>query len=192
MQFSRRTFIHLLTALSLSTAIHGAQAADAPQVTLKTSMGDIVLELNPQKAPKTVANFLKYVRSGHYNGTIFHRVIGNFMIQGGGFDTNMKQKPTQSTVENEANNGLKNEAYTVAMARTADPHSAAAQFFINVKDNSFLDYPGQDGFGYAVFGKVIKGTDVVNKIKSVETTNSGMHQNVPVKPVVIESASVTK
>jgi cyclophilin family peptidyl-prolyl cis-trans isomerase len=192
MQFSRRTFIRLLTVLSLSIASHGAQAADAPQVTLKTSMGDIVLELDPQKAPKTVANFLKYVRSGHYNGTIFHRVIGNFMIQGGGFDTNMKQKPTQSTVENEANNGLKNEAYTVAMARTADPHSASAQFFINVKDNSFLDYPGQDGFGYAVFGKVIKGTDVVNKIKSVETTNSGMHQNVPVKPVVIESASVTK
>lgn len=192
MQFSRRAFIRLLAALSLSAAIHGAHAADAPQVTLKTSMGDIVLELNPQKAPKTVANFLKYVKSGHYNGTIFHRVIGNFMIQGGGFDTNMKQKPTQSTVENEANNGLKNEAYTVAMARTADPHSASAQFFINVKDNSFLDYPGQDGFGYAVFGKVIKGTDVVNKIKSVETTNSGMHQNVPVKPVVIESASVTK
>lgn len=193
MQFSRRGFIHLLAALALPTAIiHGAHAADAPQVTLKTSMGDIVLELNPQKAPKTVANFLQYVKSGHYNGTLFHRVIGNFMIQGGGFDTDMKQKPTQSTVVNEANNGLKNEAYTVAMARTADPHSAAAQFFINVKDNSFLNYPGQDGFGYAVFGKVIKGMDVVNKIKAVETTNRGMHQNVPVKPVVIESASITK
>jgi cyclophilin family peptidyl-prolyl cis-trans isomerase len=192
MQYSRRTFIHLLGALSLTAATHGVQAADTPHVTLKTSMGDIVLELYPEKAPKTVANFLQYVKNGHYNGTIFHRVINNFMIQGGGFDKDMKQKPTGSTVENEAKNGLKNQSYTVAMARTSDPHSASAQFFINLKDNNFLDYPGQDGWGYAVFGKVVKGTDVVDKIKSVETANSGMHQNVPVKPVVIESASVTK
>jgi peptidyl-prolyl cis-trans isomerase A (cyclophilin A)/peptidyl-prolyl cis-trans isomerase B (cyclophilin B) len=155
-------------------------------------MGDIVLELDAEKSPKTVANFLKYVKSGHYNGTIFHRVINNFMVQGGGFETDMNQKSTKGTVENEANNGLKNEAYSVAMARTSNPHSASAQFFINLKDNQFLDYPGQDGFGYAVFGKVIKGQEIVNKIKSVETTNRGMHQNVPVKPIVIESATIGK
>ncbi|MEN3293963.1 MAG: peptidyl-prolyl cis-trans isomerase [Burkholderiales bacterium] len=196
MSNSRRTFIHrvaaLSAALSLATLLPGAQAAQNPQVTLKTNMGDIVLELYPEKAPKTVANFLKTVKSGHYNGTVFHRVINNFMIQGGGFDKAMNQKPTTGTVQNEANNGLKNEAYSVAMARTSDPHSASAQFFINLKDNGFLDFPGQDGWGYAVFGKVVKGTEVVNKIKSVETTNSGMHQNVPVQPIVIESASVAK
>jgi peptidyl-prolyl cis-trans isomerase A (cyclophilin A)/peptidyl-prolyl cis-trans isomerase B (cyclophilin B) len=192
MQNPRRTFIRLLAALSLAACFHGVHAADKPQVTLKTNMGDVVLELYPEKAPKTVANFLKYVKSGHYNGTIFHRVINNFMVQGGGFDKDMKQKPTSGTVQNEADNGLKNEAYSVAMARTSDPHSASAQFFVNVKDNRFLDYPGQDGFGYTVFGKVVKGMEVVNKIKSVETTNSGMHQNVPVQPVVIESASIGK
>ena len=182
----------LATALSLSAMFHSTYAAEAPQVSLKTSMGEIVLELYPEKAPKTVANFLQYVKSGHYNGTIFHRVISNFMIQGGGFDKDMKQKPTNAPIENEAKNGLKNETYSVAMARTSAPHSASAQFFINVQNNSFLDYPGQDGWGYAVFGKVVKGTEVVNKIKSVDTTNSGMHQNVPAKPVVIESASVIK
>jgi peptidyl-prolyl cis-trans isomerase A (cyclophilin A)/peptidyl-prolyl cis-trans isomerase B (cyclophilin B) len=192
MQFPRRHFIRLIAALSLTAAAYGTQAADNPQVALKTSMGDIVLELYPDKAPKSVANFLDYVKSGHYNGTIFHRVINNFMIQGGGFDKDMKQKPTGAPIENEAKNGLKNEPYTVAMARTSAPHSASAQFFINVKNNGFLDYPGQDGWGYAVFGKVVKGTDVVDKIKAVETTNSGMHSNVPVKPVVIESASVVK
>jgi peptidyl-prolyl cis-trans isomerase A (cyclophilin A)/peptidyl-prolyl cis-trans isomerase B (cyclophilin B) len=166
------------------------QAADQPQVTLKTNMGDIVLELYPDKAPKTVANFLSYVKSGHYSGTVFHRVINNFMIQGGGFDKDMNQKPTTTKVQNEANNGLKNEAYSVAMARTSDPHSASAQFFINVKDNRFLDHPGQDGYGYTVFGKVVKGMEVVNKIKTVETTNRGMHQNVPVQPVVVESATI--
>jgi peptidyl-prolyl cis-trans isomerase A (cyclophilin A)/peptidyl-prolyl cis-trans isomerase B (cyclophilin B) len=155
-------------------------------------MGEMVLELYPEKAPKTVANFLQYVKSGHYNGTVFHRVIDGFMIQGGGFDKDMKQKPTQAPIENEAKNGLKNEAYSVAMARTSAPHSASAQFFINIKNNSFLDYPGQDGWGYAVFGKVIKGTNVVDKIKAVETTYKGMFQNVPVTPVVIESASVIK
>jgi cyclophilin family peptidyl-prolyl cis-trans isomerase len=192
MSNSRRTFIRLLTAMSLTLAAYGTQAADKPQVTLRTNMGDIVLELDAEKSPKTVANFLKYVKSGHYNGTIFHRVINNFMVQGGGFETDMNQKPTKGTVENEANNGLKNEAYSVAMARTSNPHSASAQFFINLKDNQFLDYPGQDGFGYAVFGKVIKGQEIVNKIKSVETTNRGMHQNVPVKPIVIESATIGK
>jgi cyclophilin family peptidyl-prolyl cis-trans isomerase len=196
MSNSRRTFIHrvaaLSAALSLATVVHAVEAAKNPQVTLKTNMGDIVLELYPEKAPKTVANYLKYVKSGHYNGTIFHRVINNFMIQGGGFDKAMNQKPTTGTVQNEASNGLKNEAYSVAMARTSDPHSASAQFFINVKDNRFLDYPGQDGWGYTVFGKVVKGMEVVNKIKSVETTNSGMHQNVPAQPIVIESASIGK
>ncbi len=192
MQHSRRHIMQLIAALSLAGASFGAIAADAPHVSLKTSMGEIVLELYPEKAPKTVDNFLSYVKSGHYNGTIFHRVINNFMIQGGGFDKDMKQKPTNPPIENEAKNGLKNEAYTVAMARTSAPHSASAQFFINVKNNSFLDYPGQDGWGYCVFGKVIKGTDVVDRIKAVETTSKGMFQDVPVKPVVIESASVVK
>jgi peptidyl-prolyl cis-trans isomerase A (cyclophilin A)/peptidyl-prolyl cis-trans isomerase B (cyclophilin B) len=189
---SRRYFMHLLAALSLTGVINGASAADTTQVLLKTNMGDIVLELYPAKAPKTVANFLQYVKSGHYNGTSFHRVIDNFMIQGGGFDKDMQQKPTNAPIENEANNGLKNDAYTIAMARTSAPNSATAQFFINIKNNRFLDYPGQDGWGYCVFGKVVKGTDVVDHIKSVDTTNSGMFQNVPVKAVVIESAAVVK
>ena len=176
----------------MSSATGLAQAADAPRVLLKTNMGEIVLELNPEKAPKTVENFLQYVKSGHYSGTIFHRVIENFMIQGGGFDADMKQKPTPTTVENEAKNGLKNDVYTVAMARTSAPHSASAQFFINTKNNAALDYPGQDGWGYCVFGKVVKGMDVVDKIKVVPVTNAGMHQNVPAKPIVIESASITK
>lgn len=192
MHFSRRHFITLLTALSITTGPNLAQAADAPRVLLKTNMGEIVLELYPEKAPKTVENFLQYVKSGHYNGTIFHRVIENFMIQGGGFDAEMKQKPAAATVENEAKNGLKNDMYTLAMARTSAPHSASAQFFINTKNNSFLDFPGQDGWGYCVFGKVVKGTEVVDKIKSVPTANSGMHQAVPTKPVVIESASIAK
>jgi peptidyl-prolyl cis-trans isomerase A (cyclophilin A)/peptidyl-prolyl cis-trans isomerase B (cyclophilin B) len=184
--------MQLLAVLSLTGVIHGAGAAEPPHVALKTSMGEIVLELYPDKAPKTVANFLRYVRSGHYNGTIFHRVIENFMIQGGGFDKDMQLKPTNPPIENEAKNGLTNDTYTIAMARTAAPHSASAQFFINVQNNRFLDYPGQDGWGYCVFGKVIKGTDVVDRIKSVETTSSGMYQNVPVKPVVIESAVLIK
>ncbi|HYD96923.1 MAG TPA: peptidylprolyl isomerase [Noviherbaspirillum sp.] len=192
MQNTRRYFMRLAAALSLGMAFHSAGAADAPRVALKTSMGEIVLELYPEKAPKSVENFLQYVKSGHYNGTVFHRVISNFMIQGGGFDKSMNQKPTNPPIENEAKNGLKNEPYTVAMARTSAPHSASAQFFINVKNNSFLDYPGQDGWGYAVFGKVIKGTEVVDKIKAVETGSSGMFRDVPVKPVLIESATVVK
>jgi peptidyl-prolyl cis-trans isomerase B (cyclophilin B) len=159
-------------------------------VILTTNHGTIKLELDAEKAPKTVANFLAYVQSGHYNGTIFHRVIDGFMIQGGGFEPGMKQKPTNDPIENEAKNGLKNEPYTIAMARTSAPHSASAQFFINVKNNSFLDYPGQDGWGYCVFGKVVEGTDVVDKIKSVKTTRTGMHSDVPVENVVIEKAEV--
>jgi len=192
MSSSRRTFIRLLAALSVAGASHVAFAADNPQVALKTSMGSIVVELYPEKAPKSVANFLEYVKGGHYNGTIFHRVIDGFMIQGGGFDKSMSQKPTKAPIENEAKNGLKNEPYTLAMARTSDPHSATAQFFINVSNNVFLDYPSRDGWGYAVFGKVVKGTEVVDKIKAVDVTSNGMHANVPTKAVVIESASVVK
>nr|WP_194711033.1 MULTISPECIES: peptidylprolyl isomerase [Noviherbaspirillum]MBV0878953.1 peptidyl-prolyl cis-trans isomerase [Noviherbaspirillum sp. L7-7A] len=159
-------------------------------VQLTTNHGVIKLELDADKAPKTVENFLNYVKAGHYDGTIFHRVIDNFMIQGGGFEPGMKQKPTNAPVENEAKNGLKNEAYTVAMARTSDPHSASAQFFINVKNNSFLDYPGQDGWGYCVFGKVVEGQDVVDKIRAVQTTRSGMFSDVPAQNVVIEKAEI--
>ncbi|WP_194723037.1 peptidylprolyl isomerase [Noviherbaspirillum malthae] len=157
-------------------------------VLLTTNHGKIKIELDAAKAPKTVENFLAYVRSGHYNGTVFHRVIDGFMIQGGGFEPGMKQKPTNEPIENEAKNGLKNEPYTLAMARTSAPHSASAQFFINVKNNSFLDYPGQDGWGYCVFGKVVEGTDVVDKIKAVKTTRTGMFADVPVEDVVIEKA----
>ena len=159
-------------------------------VIFTTNHGTFKLELDAEKAPKTVANFLAYVQSGHYNGTIFHRVIDGFMIQGGGFEPGMKQKPTNDPIENEAKNGLKNEPYTIAMARTSAPHSASAQFFINIKNNGFLDYPGQDGWGYCVFGKVVEGTDVVDKIKSVKTTRTGMHADVPVENVVIEKAEV--
>ena len=187
MQGKRRSLLILTATLALGSA-GSAAAADAPQVLLKTSMGDITLELNQEKAPKSVANFLQYVKSGHYNGTIFHRVIGSFMIQGGGFDASMKQKPTNPPIENEASNGLKNEPYSVAMARTSNPNSATAQFFINVKNNGFLNYPGQNGAGYAVFGKVVKGTEVVDKIKDVQTGPG----DVPAKPVVIESASLVK
>ena len=189
MQGKRRSLLLLAATLALGSAGNAAAAA-APQVLLKTSMGDITLELNEEKAPKSVANFLQYVKSGHYNGTIFHRVIGTFMIQGGGFDTGMKQKATKPPIANEASNGLKNEPYSLAMARTSDPNSASAQFFINVKNNAFLNYPGQDGAGYAVFGKVVKGTEVVDKIKSVKTGSSGFHRDVPLEDVVIERAEL--
>ncbi|MFC7287037.1 peptidylprolyl isomerase [Herminiimonas glaciei] len=159
-------------------------------VLLTTNHGNITIELDAEKAPKTVENFLAYVNSGHYAGTIFHRVIDGFMIQGGGFEPGMKQKPTNEPVENEAKNGLKNGMYTLAMARTSAPHSASAQFFINVNDNGFLDYPGQDGWGYCVFGKVTDGIDVVEKIRAVKTTRSGMFADVPVDDVVIEKAEV--
>ena len=159
-------------------------------VLITTNHGDIKLELDAEKAPKTVANFLAYAESGHYTGTIFHRVIDGFMIQGGGFEPGMKQKPTTGNVENEAKNGLKNVEYSVAMARTSDPHSASAQFFINIKNNSFLDYPGQDGWGYCVFGKVVEGKEIVDKIKAVKTTRTGMFADVPVDNVVIEKVTV--
>ena len=159
-------------------------------VKLETSMGDIVLELDEEKAPKTSANFLKYVEDGHYDGTIFHRVIDGFMIQGGGLTEGMQDKPTRDPIENEADNGLSNDAYTVAMARTSEPHSATAQFFINVKKNDFLDHRAKtmDGWGYAVFGKVVKGHGIVNKIKGVKTGNKSGHSDVPVEPVTILKA----
>ena len=159
-------------------------------ITLKTSLGDITLELDHEKAPKTCENFEQYVRDGHFDGTIFHRVINNFMIQGGGFMPDMTQKATRDPIENEAKNGLSNATGSIAMARTMDPHSATAQFFINVKDNNFLDYPGQDGWGYCVFGKVTEGMSVVETIKAVDTTNRAGHSDVPVDPIVIEKAEV--
>jgi peptidyl-prolyl cis-trans isomerase A (cyclophilin A) len=180
---------HLFLLSAAAVVPTGGLAAD-PQVDLKTSAGDIRIELYPSKAPKTVENFLRYVRDGHYNGTIFHRVIPGFMIQGGGMTPGMGQKPTRPPIPIESRNGLKNDTGTIAMARTSDPNSATAQFFINVNDNDFLNYPGQDGNGYTVFGKVVSGMDVVNKIVSVPTGSQGMHQNVPRTPVLIESASV--
>ncbi|MDI6855060.1 MAG: peptidylprolyl isomerase [Deltaproteobacteria bacterium] len=171
------------------------QAASEPVfVKLATTKGDITLELDAAKAPVTVANFVQYVKDGFYNGTIFHRVIDGFMIQGGGFDAQMNQKPTRPPIKNEADNGLANDAYTIAMARTPDPNSATAQFFINVADNKMLNHTGKtaQGWGYAVFGKVVQGKDVVDKIKAMPTTDRGMHQNVPVEPVVITKAEVVQ
>ncbi|MBC3880180.1 peptidyl-prolyl cis-trans isomerase [Undibacterium sp. LX40W] len=159
-------------------------------VLLTTNLGTIKIDLNAEKAPKTVANFLSYVEAGHYAGTIFHRVIPGFMIQGGGFEVGMKQKPTNAPVENEANNGLKNVRYSLAMARTSDPHSASAQFFINTTKNDFLDYPGQDGWGYCVFGEVVEGKEIVDKISASKTTRSGMFSDVPVESVIIEKAEI--
>ena len=163
-------------------------------VIIRTTFGEITLELDAEKAPKTVENFLNYARDGYYDGTIFHRVIDNFMIQGGGFDTDMQQKPTGEPVENEADNGLKNDFGTVAMARTMEPHSATAQFFINVKDNDFLNHSGKNmqGWGYTVFGKVTEGEDVLDKIRAVATTSRNGHQDVPTDAVIIESVEVTE
>lgn len=177
-----------LTGTSLSAFAQTGQ----PQVQFKTSAGNFVVELNPKAAPKTVENFLQYVNSGFYNGTIFHRVIGNFMIQGGGFTPEMNEKTTRAPIPSESQNGLKNVTGAIAMARTSNPNSATAQFFINVKDNASLDYPNPDGYGYTVFGKVVSGMDTVEKIKGVATTRKGMYQDVPATPVVIESASVVK
>lgn len=161
-------------------------------ITLHTNHGDIVLELDFAKAPLSSANFLQYAREGHYNGTIFHRVISNFMIQGGGFEPGMKQKKTRASIENEAANGLSNVEGTIAMARTMEPHSASSQFFINVGDNLFLNHTGKtsQGWGYAVFGKVISGMDVVNKIKNTRTGSKAGHQDVPMEDVIIESVTV--
>ncbi len=166
----------------------------APRVKLETSLGVIMLELDAQKAPKTVANFVQYVKDKHYDGTVFHRVIDGFMIQGGGFTADMQQKPTRASIPNEADNGLKNLPLTVAMARTNDPHSASAQFFINIADNRFLNHtqPTLNGWGYAVFGKVVAGADVVDKIRQVRTGNRGMFENVPSTPVTILKATLEK
>ena len=177
----------------LAMAVSLASPALAQKVHLATSMGDIVIELDAKKAPKSVENFLQYVKAGHYNGTVFHRVIPNFMIQGGGMLPDMKEKPTRPPIPLESRNGLSNTRGTVAMARTAVPDSATAQFFINVKDNTFLDQASsRDGNGYAVFGKVIKGMEVVDKIKDVPTGSRGPHQDVPTEPVVIKTATVEK
>jgi peptidyl-prolyl cis-trans isomerase A (cyclophilin A) len=184
--------IILQLCVGLVSAMFGlnvlAQSPQAPRVQLVTSMGNIVLELNPGRAPQTVDNFLRYVREGHYNGTIFHRVINGFMIQGGGFDANMRQKEVREPIRLESQNGLRNLTGTVAMARTSNPHSATAQFFINVADNSGLDFPNPDGHGYAVFGKVTEGLEVVNRIKSVAVGSQGFHQNVPREPIIIQKA----
>jgi peptidyl-prolyl cis-trans isomerase A (cyclophilin A)/peptidyl-prolyl cis-trans isomerase B (cyclophilin B) len=180
-----------LVILSAAAGAPGAMAAN-PQVDLKTNMGTIRVELYPAQAPKTVENFLQYVKDGHFNGTIFHRVIDGFMIQGGGFDKSMKQKPTRAPIENEAKNGLKNDLGTIAMARTSEPHSASAQFFINLKNNDFLNAANaQDGWGYAVFGKVVSGMDVVMKIAKSPTGPGGpFPSDVPREMVVIESATL--
>ena len=179
----------ILLSLLLLTASCVAWAAN-PSVELRTSHGVIVLELDAEKAPVSVANFLDYVKSGHYDGTVFHRVIPGFMIQGGGFDAAMKQKPTGAPIRNEADNGLKNATGTIAMARTNAPDSATAQFFINLVDNAGLDRPRPDGHGYAVFGKVTQGMDVVNAIAKLPTRRAGPHQNVPAETVSIESARI--
>jgi peptidyl-prolyl cis-trans isomerase A (cyclophilin A) len=177
----------ILAFAALPAGAQPKAEAKKPVVTLETSLGSIVLELDPAKAPITVANFLAYVDAGFYNGTVFHRVIPDFMIQGGGFSADMTQKPTKPPIKNEADNGLENETWTVAMARTSVKDSATAQFFINLKDNDFLNHGGRD-FGYAVFGKVTGGVDVVKKIAGVPTDTRGGNQNVPVEPVLIKSA----
>jgi len=192
---SKRKSLLALAASSLALGLAlvqpvAAQDVQAPKVKISTSMGDIVVQLDAAKAPKTVENFLAYVKDKHYDGTIFHRVMDGFMIQGGGFTADMQQKPTKAPIMLESGNGLKNQTYTIAMARTGNPHSATAQFFINVKDNDMLNarQPGNDG--YAVFGKVIDGTAVVDKIKVVPTGNKGFHQNVPITAVTITSATL--
>jgi peptidyl-prolyl cis-trans isomerase A (cyclophilin A) len=180
----------LATWAFLVLAVPAGAQAIAPKIQFQTTQGSFTVEVYPDKAPKTVENFLQYVKDKHYNGTVFHRVIPSFMIQGGGFTPSMQQKPTRSPIPLEAKNGLKNGRGTIAMARTADPQSATAQFFINVVDNQNLDAPRPDGHGYAVFGKVTQGMDVIDKIRGVPTTNAGMYQDVPQTPVVINSATL--
>jgi peptidyl-prolyl cis-trans isomerase B (cyclophilin B) len=186
--------VGLMLGLILGAGSSARAERSHPLVKLETSMGDITLELYPDKAPVTVANFLEYVKGGSYNGTIFHRVINGFMIQGGGLDAQMNKKPTRSPIKNEADNGLTNDAYTIAMARTSDPDSATAQFFINVANNTPLNHTAKtpQGWGYAVFGKVIKGKEVVDKIKAVATTNRSGYENVPQEPVTIIKATVVQ
>lgn len=195
-RFLRNLILLISMALILIPAAGLAKPKERskPLVKLETSLGEIVLELNPEKAPATTANFLQYVKDGFYNGTIFHRVINGFMIQGGGFDANMQQKTTRAPIKNEADNGLSNDSYTIAMARTMDPHSASGQFFINVANNKMLNHRDKSpqGWGYAVFGKVVKGQEVVDKIKAVATGNRGMYQNVPLEAVTITKATVVE
>ena len=190
----RRNSLKALSAIALTATVFATPGLAQAQskVQLKTSMGDIVVELNDAKAPKSAANFLQYVRDKHYDGTVFHRVIDGFMIQGGGMDANLNEKPTRAPISLEASNGLKNDRGTIAMARTGNPNSATSQFFINVVNNDMLNAPKPDGHGYAVFGKVVKGMDVVDKIRAVATGNRGMHQNVPTTPVTILSATEIK
>ncbi|WP_198243078.1 peptidylprolyl isomerase [methane-oxidizing endosymbiont of Gigantopelta aegis] len=182
----------LFSTFSFATEIQ--MSDNTPKVKLTTNLGAIVIELDQEKAPETVANFLRYVKEGFYDGTIFHRVIPGFMAQGGGFDQNFEQKSTHEAIKNEADNGLKNERGTIAMARTPNPDSATAQFFINLKDNDFLNYssPTPNGWGYAVFGKVVEGMKVVDKMADVETGNRGMHQDVPVEDIIIEKAEIVE
>jgi cyclophilin family peptidyl-prolyl cis-trans isomerase len=191
---TKRAMVLSALGIWLAAASTAAEAAGNPVVLMKTSMGDVKIELDKEKAPVTVENFLVYVNGKFYDGTVFHRVIPAFMIQGGGMDKDLKEKPTKAPIKNEAGNGLKNVSGTLAMARTSDPNSATAQFFINTKDNVFLDHRDDStaGYGYAVFGKVIEGMDVVKKIEAVPTANKLPHQNVPVTPVVIESIRVVE
>jgi peptidyl-prolyl cis-trans isomerase B (cyclophilin B) len=193
MKLLRILLVSLLAGLCILPA-HAASLTKGKlkMVKLETNHGTITLQLDAEKAPITTQNFLDYVNSGFYSNTVFHRVIPNFMIQGGGFEPGMKQKNTNDPIKNEAANGLKNDKYTIAMARTGDPHSASSQFFINTKNNSFLDYPGQDGWGYCVFGKVVEGMDVVDAIGKVKTGSSGFHQDVPKEDVVIIKAEVVQ
>lgn len=198
MNFTRRLInwsmltagVSAVLGLGFSTSLQAK--GKNPMIKLKTNFGDITIELNAEKAPASAANFLEYAKEGFYTNTIFHRVINGFMIQGGGFEPGMKQKSTKAPIKNEADNGLKNEKYTIAMARTNDPHSATAQFFINVENNEFLNFrsPTPQGWGYCVFGKVTEGTDIVDKIKGVKTTSKGFHQDVPAEDVIIKSVEV--
>jgi peptidyl-prolyl cis-trans isomerase A (cyclophilin A) len=189
LRFSRRAALVLASALAFAGVAH---AEAGPRVKLDTSAGDILVELDQAKAPKTVENFLQYVKDKHYDGTVFHRVIDGFMIQGGGFTPDMQQKPTRAPIALEASNGLKNDRYTIAMARTGNPNSATSQFFINVKNNDSLNAPNPDGYGYTVFGRVVGGTEVVDKIRAVQTGNKGGMQNVPLDPIIIKSATLAK
>jgi peptidyl-prolyl cis-trans isomerase A (cyclophilin A) len=195
LRLKRRQLGTLLATATLAVAMAPLNAlaqTAAPKVRVTTSMGDIVLELYPDKAPKTVDNFLQYVRDKHYNDTIFHRVMDGFMVQGGGFTVDFEQKATRAPIPLEAQNGVKNDRGTIAMARTANPNSATAQFFINVVDNAMLNAPNPDGYGYTVFGKVIQGMDVVDKIKTMPVGNKGPHQNVPKTPITILKATLEK
>ena len=180
----------IILTLILSFGVQ--QCFAGPQVLFKTSKGDFVVELDEVKAPKSVENFLTYVKSGFYSGTIFHRVINGFMVQGGGYTKDMQEKQTRPPIEIESQNGLKNHKYTIAMARTNDPNSATSQFYVNVKDNAMLDYPSRDGFGYTVFGKVISGMAVIDEIKFAQTTTRNRMADVPVEPIVIQSATIVK